>query len=361
MKVPSNQLIRALEFAAKPVNDKAQLPSLTCVLFEPNPGGGIRLTGTNLQATCSTTCGGTIDQKYAAPRAKVLTFIRNIGQGVDIDVVFANNRINLEGAGGRASVPLIPAEEFPAGIEIPIERLKVDCLKLAEAITFCCLACEAGSSEPTTANFEVEVQEKAINAFGTDRKTLLFYRGGQVEGQDAFKFALGAAHKAIFCEMLNRGNAQIALTPSHLFIFSGDDTAIFRRPEVSFPDATQFLSRIKPGFRVDVDDLRQSLISCQALATSSALAAVKLKGENAMVPKLSIECETAAGNYSREISLGTVEGSIGVDISVDAQRSITAMGTFSGEVELGTVPGIAVAYVKGPKTAIISGLTGASK
>jgi DNA polymerase III subunit beta len=248
LTITREQLQEGLVAVAASVPAKTTLPILSNILLEANKDG-IRLSGTDLDISVSTTVAASVDQEGAItlPARKLVEIVRELPSAAIRLTASGEQRVTIECGRSRFRLLGLPREEFPAFPSVKFEGgWRTSAKELQKLIGHVAFAASTEESRPILNGVLWELRPERMRMVATNGHRLARMDVPTPEAQGASQADLIVPPKAL--EQIRRlfGDeeiVEIARNENHLG-FRSSSTQIFTRLiEGPYPNYEQVIPR----------------------------------------------------------------------------------------------------------------------
>lgn len=248
LTITREQLQEGLVAVAASVPAKTTLPILSNILLEATKDG-IRLSGTDLDISVSTTVAASVDQDGAItlPARKLVEIIRELPNAAIRLTASGEQRVTIECGRSRFRLLGLPREEFPAFPSVKFEGgWRTSSRELQKLISHVAFAASTEESRPILNGVLWELRPERMRMVATNGHRLARMDVPTAETQGASQADLIVPPKAL--EQIRRlfgteETVEIARSENHLGFRTGSTQVFTRLIEGPYPNYEQVIPR----------------------------------------------------------------------------------------------------------------------
>jgi DNA polymerase-3 subunit beta len=248
LTITREQLQEGLVAVAASVPAKTTLPILSNILLEATKDG-IRLSGTDLDISVSTTVAASVDQDGAItlPARKLVEIIRELPNAAIRLTASGEQRVTIECGRSRFRLLGLPREEFPAFPSVKFEGgWRTSSRELQKLISHVAFAASTEESRPILNGVLWELRPERMRMVATNGHRLARMDVPTSETQGASQADLIVPPKAL--EQIRRlfgteETVEIARSENHLGFRTGSTQVFTRLIEGPYPNYEQVIPR----------------------------------------------------------------------------------------------------------------------
>ncbi|HET6797923.1 MAG TPA: DNA polymerase III subunit beta [Gemmatimonadales bacterium] len=248
LTITREQLQEGLVAVAASVPAKTTLPILSNILLEATKDG-IRLSGTDLDISVSTTVAASVDQDGAItlPARKLVEIIRELPNAAIRLTASGEQRVTIECGRSRFRLLGLPREEFPAFPSVKFEGgWRTSSRELQKLISHVAFAASTEESRPILNGVLWELRPERMRMVATNGHRLARMDVPTAETQGASQADLIVPPKAL--EQIRRlfgteETVEIARSENHLGFRTGSTQIFTRLIEGPYPNYEQVIPR----------------------------------------------------------------------------------------------------------------------
>jgi DNA polymerase III subunit beta len=248
LTITREQLQEGLVAVAASVPAKTTLPILSNILLEATKDG-IRLSGTDLDISVSTTVSASVDQEGAItlPARKLVEIIRELPSAAIRLTASGEQRVTIECGRSRFRLLGLPREEFPAFPSVKFEGgWRTSSRELQKLIGHVAFAASTEESRPILNGVLWELRPERMRMVATNGHRLARMDVPTAETQGASQADLIVPPKAL--EQIRRlfgtdETVEIARSENHLGFRTGSTQIFTRLIEGPYPNYEQVIPR----------------------------------------------------------------------------------------------------------------------
>ncbi|HYF40340.1 MAG TPA: DNA polymerase III subunit beta [Gemmatimonadales bacterium] len=248
LTITREQLQEGLVAVAASVPAKTTLPILSNILLEATKEG-IRLSGTDLDISVSTTVSASVDQEGAItlPARKLVEIVRELPSAAIRLTASGEQRVSIECGRSRFRLLGLPREEFPAFPSLKFEGgWRTSSRELQKLITHVAFAASTEESRPILNGVLWELRPERMRMVATNGHRLARMDVPTSETQGASQADLIVPPKAL--EQIRRlfdteETVEIARSENHLGFRTGTTQIFTRLIEGPYPNYEQVIPR----------------------------------------------------------------------------------------------------------------------
>ena len=248
LTITREQFQEGLVAVAASVPAKTTLPILSNILLEATKDG-IRLSGTDLDISVSTTVAASVDQDGAItlPARKLVEIIRELPNAAIRLTASGEQRVTIECGRSRFRLLGLPREEFPAFPSVKFEGgWRTSSRELQKLISHVAFAASTEESRPILNGVLWELRPERMRMVATNGHRLARMDVPTAETQGASQADLIVPPKAL--EQIRRlfgtdETVEIARSENHLGFRTGSTQVFTRLIEGPYPNYEQVIPR----------------------------------------------------------------------------------------------------------------------